>query len=281
MHAKVIFIEGLPGSGKTTFAKRLASDLKNHGYETQIHIEGDLHPIDLAWCSMMDEANYQTVLKDYPDYRQQIESNTKILDGLRITAYTKVRIPKDGDFSFYDRMEQHEIYRTEHLEDFKNAHLKLWRDFNRSAQDNCIYVFECVFLQNHINELMLKFNLDEKRVIAYFQELIDTLENLETDIVYIRQMNLPKTLERIVKERVDAGRNIRWIDMVIDYLEQSAYGKAKHYTGYDGTLRYFEDRQSLELEVLKHLKTNTRVIPLYSHYEDAYALIKQHYIKEK
>ena len=47
MTTKLILVEGLPGSGKTTTAVFVADWLKEHGMETAVFLEGSLdHPAD-------------------------------------------------------------------------------------------------------------------------------------------------------------------------------------------------------------------------------------------
>ncbi|MEC9484926.1 MAG: adenylyl-sulfate kinase [Candidatus Izemoplasma sp.] len=76
----IIFIEGNPGSGKTTYAKRLKTTLENKGYKVKQYQEGDLHPIDLAWCAIVDESTYVDILNRYPMLENDIKQYTKHID---------------------------------------------------------------------------------------------------------------------------------------------------------------------------------------------------------
>ncbi len=65
--ANIIIIEGLPGSGKTTFAQQLYDDLKALGKNPKRFLEGEMHPIDFAWIAVLTDEQYQALLKDYPE----------------------------------------------------------------------------------------------------------------------------------------------------------------------------------------------------------------------
>ena len=61
---KNIFIEGVPGTGKSTLLNRLAQERP----EYRAYREGDLSPVELAWCSYMTKDAYEAVLRRYPDF---------------------------------------------------------------------------------------------------------------------------------------------------------------------------------------------------------------------
>ena len=50
---KLIIIEGLPGSGKTTLAKMIYQRVSSFSSDVRIFVEGDLHPADMAWCACL------------------------------------------------------------------------------------------------------------------------------------------------------------------------------------------------------------------------------------
>ncbi len=51
METKLILIEGIPGSGKSTIAQKTGEYLSARGLKTKVYAEGQLHPVDLAWCA--------------------------------------------------------------------------------------------------------------------------------------------------------------------------------------------------------------------------------------
>jgi len=88
---QVLLFEGIPGSGKTTLAKRVRAYLDARGVKTRIVHEGDIHPIDLAWCSYMDEEDFKELIEKYKDLQEEIRNHTEkrvISTSLLIQKYT-------------------------------------------------------------------------------------------------------------------------------------------------------------------------------------------------
>lgn len=65
-----IFVEGLQGTGKTTLLDRLSKAFpKYHVYK-----EGDVSPVELAWCSYATKGQYEDVCK-----QEILEDNCLVL----------------------------------------------------------------------------------------------------------------------------------------------------------------------------------------------------------
>ena len=269
------FIEGIPGSGKSTYAQRLYDYLKEKGKNVVLYSEGDLHPIDLAWCSIIKRDVFNTLTEKHEKYRDQILSHSKFIGDTAITAYTKVRVDNE-DVSFYDDFSPYEIYRTKDFQHFKDTHLKLWKKFNETYDNDTVYIFECIFLQNHINELMLKFGKKRKEMTVYFQDLLDQLNNIELKLLYVKPIDVKKTFDRVIEERRSNNPVYKdWIDQVIEYFEKTKYGKEKGYLGYEGALQYFKDRQKKELKIIKKLNVQSFIFDLEEDYDIVFDQITQ------
>lgn len=274
--SRAYFIEGIPGSGKTTYAQRLFDHLHSKGESVILFNEGDLHPIDLAWCSIIKSDKFTALTEKYSAYREQILEHSKFMEDTVITAYTKVRVD-DKDATFFDDFSPYEIYRTKDFHHFRDTHLALWEKFNQSYKEDTIYIFECIYLQNHINELLLKFGLFESEVLNYFQELMNKLSNLETTVLYIKPLNIKTTFDRVIDERKSNNDFYKdWIDLVIEYLEGTKLGKKLGYAGYDGAIQYFNDRQKLECNLLRKLNTKAMVFEQEEDYDAVFNRIIQY-----
>ena len=272
----IIFIEGNPGSGKTTFSNRLKTVLEDQGYTVKHYQEGDLHPIDLAWCAIVDEKTYHDILKRYPQLESDIKRHTKVIDGKYIFAYTRVdyeQAPK----AFYDEMATYEIYREKALAPFKTWHHKLWQDFSNNLDERSVYIFECVYLQNHINELILKHNVSHDEQIAYFNELMAPLEKHNPHLFFIEQTDVEAAINHVAEERKspDPDKFPDWFDRVIDYIGDLPYASELGYTEYDGVMQYFKDRQTLSKKVIESLPITSYVLPLDGDHDVVFNQIKE------
>ena len=89
---KNIFIEGLQGSGKSTLANGLTKELPDY----QLYEEGDISPVELAWCGYLNETQYKEVLSKYPDIRDDIKLHTKVETERYVVAYTRILTDYEG-----------------------------------------------------------------------------------------------------------------------------------------------------------------------------------------
>ncbi len=271
----IFFVEGIPGSGKSTFARRIRDVLVEQGKAVELYNEGDLHPIDLAWCSIMDENQFNSHIETYSKYKNQIISLSRKWKNQIITAYTKVKVD-DNDVVLYRDFEKYEIYRTEDFEYFKVTHRELWSEFSDRYDESKYYVFECVFFQNHINELILKFNCSKEEIVSYFKELSLSMVSLGATLLYLSPIDVKKTLDKTIEERrSDNPVYSDWIDLVYNYLENTNYGKKLGYIGYDGCIKYFQNRLLIELDVLKALEINSYVFEIDVNYDEVFEQIKK------
>jgi deoxyadenosine/deoxycytidine kinase len=285
MKPKIIMIEGNPGSGKTTFSRRLKETLVNNNYNVESFQEGELHPIDLAWIARLDEKTYLKTLEAYPMLKEDIIKHTKKVDDLYLVAYTRVDYnvaPK----AFYEEMGSYEIFKEKTLEPFFKAYQSLYQAFSKSIKDDTIYIFECVYIQNHINELLLKHNLEKEAIFSYFKTLIEPIKAFEPLILFINQANVKASIDRIASERLspDKSKFPDWIERVIDYIKSMPYGESKGYKDYDSIITYFEHRQTLTNDLLKALPVHHHTVQLHQDYDHVFEALKNHtlnYINKK
>lgn len=70
MQHRLILVEGIPGSGKTTLANKIKDYLENKGLTAVLFNEGDAHPADLSWQAYLTTDEYNQLLLDYPDHKE-------------------------------------------------------------------------------------------------------------------------------------------------------------------------------------------------------------------
>ena len=253
MVTKLILLEGIPGSGKTTFARKIAEWYQRKGIAVNLFIEGQSHPADLGWNSCVPVALYESILAKYEPIRLEITKHTVFEGDTAIIAYTQV---ETNNRDFYKELEAFEVYDGRVSDDvFFKLHYDRWRTFAYNAADKSeLNIFECAFLQNHVNELLFWRNADEDIVISHHNKLLDSVKCLSPVLIYLSQTDIVETIQRIAKERVSEN-NGNWIDRCIAYCENSPYGKKHCIKGFDGATEFFAIRKQLEMKILNQLST--------------------------
>ena len=251
MTAKLILLEGIPGSGKTTFARKISEWYQSRNVTVNLFIEGQSHPADLAWNACVPVALYEQILEKYEPLRSRIEEQTIFEGSTAIIAYTQI---KTDNRDFYKELEAFEVYdgRVPN-EVFFKLHYDRWRTFGHNAADkNELNIFECAFMQNHVNELLFWRNTNEDTLIAHHSRLLDSVKSLFPVLIYLSQANIRETIQRIAKERVskDIGN---WIDHCIAYCENSPFGKSRGIKGFEGAMEFFTIRKQLEMKIIAQL----------------------------
>jgi predicted kinase len=257
MKTKLIMVEGIPGSGKSTFAQKIAEYFRNKGIQVNVYNEGQAHPADLAWSACVPLDSLQSLLMKYRELDSEIRKNMCIDGNYAIIAYTQVRTDNRG---FYKELENYEVYDNRVPFDvFCDLHYKRWGAFGKQAAENdMLNIFECAFFQNHINELQ-NFQLASKADIErHLNKLLSYVLNLSPVLIYLSQPDVRETIERIAKERVSGHGN--WIDMAVAYVENTPYGKMNNLRGIDGLIRCIEARKQTELDFLRSLPIHTVVV---------------------
>ncbi len=258
-----IFIEGIQGAGKSTLLQNLCSKLTD--YTT--YREGDLSPIELAWCAYMTEGSLQDVITKYPMLEKEIKAHTVTEGTMKITAYTKI---VTDTLDFYKYMEQYEIYNGnipyKKLEEIVLYRYKKWNGENQ--------IHECALFQNLVDCMMLYYKMNDEEILDFYKKLYTILLNRNIKLIYINVPDILHTITEIKKERVDENGVEVWYPLAIQFLEESPYGKDNQLKGMDGFIRYLERRSKLEHKII-HTFFSKEVIFIESKRYDISSLIEK------
>lgn len=260
---KLILIEGIPGSGKTTYAKRINEFLLDRHITTQMYSEGDLHPADLSWCAYLSITEYDNLLKRFPEHKLLIRNNAKVSKDSVAVAYTRLGFyPNQNELMTY--LASKEIFDGKVSSDvFMDINKKRWLEFGLDAVNkNDVNIFECVFFQNNICELLFHNNMSKDKIIEYLVQLIEPVKHLNPVLIYLSQTSIEETINRVSEKRRsnDKTKYKDWIDLVINYIENSPYGKKHKLNGFNGVIKALTDRKNLELDIIKEIPIQTYVI---------------------
>lgn len=151
---KLIIVEGLPCSGKSTAAKFIAEKL---GF-TAVDEGTGSHPADFEFHAFLNGTD---------DFSQE---ETALINNVAQPFAGGLIVPL-GVFEgeLFEKLLQHKVYDFLPWETEKQVILQKWRSFAETADKG--YVFNCVFLQNPMCETMLRFGFDEEVSAAFICEI--------------------------------------------------------------------------------------------------------------
>ena len=237
-----IWIEGLQGSGKSTLARKITQ--LNPGY--RLCTEGDYSPVELAWCTWMTKEQYEDVLKRYEAISEEIKAHTVQEGAHYIVTYTKILTDIPG---FHRELEQYEIYNGRRsLTEIKEIVLARYQAFRDTG-----HVFECSFLQNLVEDMILFHLLSDDEIVELYGELYAALDQDNFRLLYLYGEDMEGNIRAISKERADTHGNPIWYPLMMEYFMNSPYGKKHNANCFEDLIAHFKHRQELELRILKEV----------------------------
>jgi hypothetical protein len=248
---KLILVEGIPGSGKTSAAQHIAAHLAGCGFETALYLEGDWdHPADFESVACLDADQFRQLKVRFPQQSEFLDSQVQVQDGDYFLSYHKIahefqdRIPP----TLIEALSVYEIYELP-VAKFRRLLLRNWREFaTNAAQGNQVYIFECCFLQNPLTFYLGRNDEPLPDAQAFVLELADSIQSLETRLVYLHPGEVADTLQRVAAERPP-----EWLELVISYHTQQGHGLSQGWQGFEGTVKFYQMRQSIELDLLEKM----------------------------
>ena len=228
MKNRLFIIEGLPCSGKSTTSVFTASILKERGKVCFVDEGSGNHPADyefhaLAPAGLLSEESRVVSLSDF-----------------------------SGEM--FDKLLQHKIYDFLPWETEKPLMLRKWQEFVDTADKDMMYVFNCVLLQNPMCETMMRFGFTEEQSFDYIRQITDIIKPMNPTVIYLKNDDIAGSVKKA------AGEREGWLDAVIDYHVNGAYGKSIGAKGFDGYISCLTERQERELRILSKLDIDSFVL---------------------
>lgn len=218
---RLFVVEGLPASGKSSISACTARLLESYGKVAFVDEGTGDHPADyefhaLAPAGAAGEERSVVPLSDYHGEAFEKLLPYKIYDGLPWQEEQPLMLDK-------------------------------WRQFVSAAQPDTRYVFNCVLLQNPMCETMMRFGFEETVSASHIAAITDVILPLEPVVIYLHNNDIATSVHKA------AGERPGWLDAVIPYHTDGAYGRSIGAAGFEGYIRCLEERQERELRILSKL----------------------------
>ncbi|WP_045516724.1 hypothetical protein [Neobacillus niacini] len=252
VNSKLILVEGLPGSGKSTTAKITNDIVREWNVDTKLYLEGNVeHPADYEGGSFFSKTEFAELLEQFSEVEHILLKHAiERCDGFVLSQYKlkkdleEIKIPD----TFWKQIWNHDIYELP-LE--KNIELitDKWKRFAEQAMtSDQTFIFECCFIQNPVTIGMIKYGASQEVVMSYVKQLADIIEQLNPILIYVDQYDLSRSFTKAVQERPK-----EWSTGFMDYYNNQGYGKMHGAQGIEGTIAVLEARKQLETSIFNAL----------------------------
>lgn len=251
MNSKLILVEGLPGSGKSTTARLLQEILAEQNVKAELYLEGNLdHPADYEGVAYFTEEEFAKLLEESGSLSRIFQDKVMVKRGRRLLPYMKLKSELGDEFpdELLAEISKKDVYELP-LEENIAVIAESWEEFAKQAgADDKVYIFECCFIQNPVTVGMIKYGAQTDVSVNYVKKLADAVKNLNPLLVYVKQEDIEKSFRKAVTERPED-----WFNGFVHYYTFQGYGLKNEQTGLDGTIEVLKVRQELEFDILEHL----------------------------
>jgi hypothetical protein len=252
---RLVLVEGLPGSGKTTTSRLIEDWARARHLPVQYFGEGRTdHPADLEQVAVLSDADLRQLRLAFPVEADSLAGAAERRDGYWIVRERERATWPESVRAFLRTRDAYDGVVTPELH--RRALLDSWRGFAEArATDPSIYVFECVLIQNPVCALLARFDQPAAVVEGHIGDLAGAVAEMDPLLVYLDAGDPEPVLRAAAAERPAS-----WLDFVIQYHTEQGYGRAHGLRGFEGLVEFMRARRELELRMLQRVPIRTRLI---------------------
>ena len=257
----LLLVEGLNGSGKTTYVRNFTEHCSQ--YERIITYRGKgIHPVDLSRVAYFTEQDFITFLgmlfqdgitnpKKYIENYILREGNYVLVNYLPIICNLN---NKSNALVFAHSHELYDGFSAPEI--FCDVHLKRWKQFGQTSfTKNTLAIFEAVTLQYPLMELMAFHAKQKEQILSYVKACIESVMSLNPMLIYLDVRNIEKNIIAISEER---NHTHNWIVNFKKWLSHSPAFPSNDNDGISMVIEFMKKRREVEHYVINHLD-----IPVY------------------
>ena len=200
---RLILLEGLPGTGKTTNSYKLYEQLARNGRDVRwLHEVSQPHPVLFFSEACLTKEEYRLFMEKYPE-------TAEMLSGIAETRETTVgidyltaarRLPGQEKAAWYQELLQYDVMKFP-LERYEPAAYEKWEAFVKAAlQNDTVYILDSSIFQYQIFTYLLN-GAGYLRLAAFVHGVMDLLRPLHPALIYLYREKTEDSIAFIEKQR--------------------------------------------------------------------------------
>lgn len=250
MNPKLIFVEGLPNSGKTTTLTLINELLQKRGFKTKVMYETDLDNLLDNHCNAYLTINeYKNILEKYDDQETTLnELSEKFHKGFLI-RYWKYR--DKISLELFNQLRKYDFYELSLKKHFELVD-EMWKIFaNRIKDDDIIYIIECALFQNPMHISIVRDNVPIIEYENRVKKIYTFIEHYKNILFYIHHDD-PKNIYLNNTTRSSGWRN----SILKEYTTGNKFGRTRNLKGEEGIVLAYEELYKTQISLYNKLGSN-------------------------
>ncbi len=209
---RLILLEGLPGTGKTTNAYKLFEQLVRNNRDVRwLHEVSQPHPLLFFSESCLTKEEYRLFTEKYPEAAEMLERIAEIrATTVGIDYLTAARrMPGQENTAWYQELLQYDAMDFP-LERYEPAAFEKWKAFvNAALHHDTIYISDSSIFQYQIFTYLLN-GADYPRLTKFVHSIMDLLKPLHPALIYLYRENTEDSIAFVEKQRGIKGLESIW-----------------------------------------------------------------------
>ena len=209
---RLILLEGLPGTGKTTNAYKLFEQLVRNNRDVRwLHEVSQPHPLLFFSESCLTKEEYRLFSEKYPEAAEMLDSIAEIRASTVGIDYLTAarRMPGQENTAWYQELLQYNAMNFP-LDRYEPAALEKWEAFvNAALQRGTIYISDSSIFQYQIFTYLLN-GAEYPRLESFVHRIMNLLRPLHPALIYLYREKTEDSITFIEKQRGSKDLESTW-----------------------------------------------------------------------